>query len=316
VLNAPTQQWRAAPHVVVVGNEKGGSGKTTVATHIVAALMNAGQRVATIDLDSRQKTLTHYIENRRGWARRRHIELELPTHFCIARAEGARMDEIETAEYADFGRAVAAVQGHHDFVVIDTPPHDSYLMRLAHSIADTLVTPLNDSFLDLDVLATLDPVTLGVTGVSHYGELVRQTRRHRSSVDGALLDWVVVRNRVPLFQSDIESIMCGGLDELGLRLGFRFAMGLHERQIYRNLFPSGLTALDEPCETMPGIGPAESRFTARREIQALLEVLKLSIDDRGRRRAALRAEWFGSRDRALDTGDILAGAGGEAVTTK
>lgn len=317
MLNAPTQQWRAAPHVVVVGNEKGGSGKTTIAMHIVVALMKAGQRVATIDLDSRQKTLTHYIESRRGWARRRrHIELELPTHFCIARAEGARVDENEAAEYADFDRAIAAVQNHHDFVVIDTPPHDSYLMQLAHSITDTLVTPLNDSFLDLDVLATLDPVTLGVTGVSHYGELVRRTRRHRSTVDGALLDWVVVRNRVPLFQSDIESVMREGLDELALRLGFRLALGFHERPIYRNLFPSGLTALDELCESMPGIGSAESRFTARREVQSLLEVLKLPIDDRGRRRAALRAEWFGSCDKPFDDDDILTGPGGEAVTTK
>src|SRR6266851_8866663 len=103
--------------------------------HIVAALMKAGQRVATIDLDSRQKTLTHYIEGRRSWARRRRADLELPTHFCIARADGARVDESEAAEYAEFDRAVAAVQDRHDFVVIDTPPHDSYLMRLAHSIA-------------------------------------------------------------------------------------------------------------------------------------------------------------------------------------
>jgi len=110
---------------------------------------------------------------------------------------------------------------------------------------------------------------------------------------------VVVPNRVPLFQSGIESIMCEGLGELAFRLGFRFALGFHERPVYRNHFPSGLTALDEPCETMPRIG-SESRFTARREVQSLLEVLKLPIDDRGRRRAALCAEWFGSRDKPLD----------------
>jgi chromosome partitioning protein len=314
LLTAPVHQWRSLPHVVVVGNEKGGSGKTTIAMHIVVALMKAGQRVATIDLDSRQRTLTHYIESRRGWARRSQVDLELPTHFCIARAESARVDDNEAAEFADFERAIAVVQDRHDFVVIDTPPHDSYLMRLAHSITDTLVTPLNESFLDLDVLASIDPVTLEVTGVSHYGELVRETRRRRQPVDGALIDWVVVRNRVSLLGSRIQPVVRAGLDELALRLGFRVAPGFHERQIYRNLFPRGLTALDKLCETMPGIG--SGAIPARREVQALLEALKLPIDDRGRRRAALRAEWFASHNGALDTDDILTGPSGETVTTK
>src|SRR5437588_10278368 len=133
VLNAPIQQLRAPPHVVVAGNEKGGSGKTTVAMHIVVALMKAGQRVATIDLDSRQKSLTHYIANRGAWAKRTHAMLELPVHFSVARAEGTKVGENEATEFADFDEVITAVQ-HCHFVVIDTPPHDSYLMRLAHSI--------------------------------------------------------------------------------------------------------------------------------------------------------------------------------------
>ena len=314
MLTAPAHRWRSSPHVIVVGNEKGGSGKTTIAMHIVVALMKAGQRVATIDLDSRQRSLTHYIESRRGWGRRSQGDLELPTHFCIARAESARVDKNETVELADFERAIAAVQDRHDFIVIDTPPHDSYLMRLAHSIADTLVTPLNDSFLDLDVLATLDPVTFDVIGISHYGELVRETRRHRRPVDGALIDWMVVRNRVSLLGSHSNSVVSAGLDELASRLGFRVALGFHERQVYRNLFPRGLTALDEPSESMPGIGAGA--LPARREVQALLEALKLPIDERGRRRAALRAEWFASHDSPLDTDDLLAGPSDEPATTK
>src|SRR4051795_2331788 len=291
-------QLRPPPHVVVVGNEKGGSGKTTIAMHLAVALLKAGQRVATIDLDGRQRTLTHYLESRRGWARRSAVELELPTHFCIARVEGAKVEENEAAEFSDFQRAMAAAQDRHDFVVIDTPPHDSYLMRLAHSITDTLVTPLNDSFVDLDVLATLDPVTLTVTGISHYGELVRETRRHRRPVDGALIDWVVVRNRI---SSSTAPVLCGCLQELALNAGFRVAAGFHERAIYRDLFPRGLTALDELCETMPGIDGEAFRLPARCEIQGLLGALKLPINDRGRRRAAVRAEWFASRNSPLDS---------------
>src|SRR6266702_1516169 len=217
------------PHVIVVGNEKGGSAKTTIAIHIALALMKAGQRVATIDLDSRQKSLTHYIENRRAWAQRTGIDLELPTHFSVARAEGARVDQNEAIEFGEFDKAVTAVQDGRDFVVIDTPPHDSYLMRLAHSMADTLVTPLNDSFLDLDVLATVDPVTLTVTGVSHYGELVRATRRHRRSVDDALIDWVVVRNRISPQATSTAPVVRSCLQDLALRVGFRVATGFHER---------------------------------------------------------------------------------------
>src|SRR6266481_5670065 len=136
MLNAAVKS-RSSPHVIVVGNEKGGSGKTTIAIHIAVALMKCGQRMATIDLDSRQRTLTHYIENRRAWGRRLHVDLELPTHVAIARAEGSGIEDNETAEFADFDQAIAAVESRHDFVVIDTPPHDSYLMRLAHSVTDT-----------------------------------------------------------------------------------------------------------------------------------------------------------------------------------
>ncbi len=151
MLQAPIQ-LPSSPHVIVVGNEKGGSGKTTVAMHIVVALMKAGQRVAAIDLDSRQKSLTRYIANRGAWAKRTQAMLELPVHFIVARAEGAKLGEKRLPSSPIFDRVITAVQ-HCHFLVIDTPPHDSYLMRLAHSIADTLVSTLNDSFLDLDVLA-------------------------------------------------------------------------------------------------------------------------------------------------------------------
>src|ERR1700737_1135531 len=293
------------PHVIVVGNEKGGSGKTTIAMHIAVAWMKSGQRLAPIDLDSRQRTLTHYIENRRAWARRCHVDLELPTHLTVAYAEGARVDENEAAEFADFGKAIAATERRHDFVVIDTPPHDSYLMRLAHSITDTLVTPLNDSFLDLDVLARIDPMTFAVTGGSHYAELAREMRRHRRSVNGDFPDWVVVRNRNSSPESSMTPVLGDCLEQLALAVGFRLATGLQERPVYRALFPRGLTAPDAPSDIVPGIDSEPSHANARLEVQALLEVLKLPIDDRGRRRGAARAEWFAAKNPPLETPDPL-----------
>ena len=110
--------------------------------------------------------------------------------------------------------------------MVDTPGTDSYLMRLAHSMADTLITPLNDSFVDFDVLGTVDPTTFEVTGESHYAEMVRDARRQRRKVDGGSMDWIVVRNRLSMLGSRNKQLVGEGLSQLGTRLGFRCADGL------------------------------------------------------------------------------------------
>lgn len=292
-------------YVVVVGNEKGGSGKSTTAVHIAIALLKAGQRVATIDLDSRQKSFTHYIENRRSWARRNNLALELPTHFYVDRVEGVRADENEAAEFASFSHTITLIEHSHDFVVIDTPGTDAYLMRLAHAMADTLITPLNDSFVDFDVLGTVDPQTYTLTGISHYAEMVREARRQRRRVDQEDTDWIVVRNRLSTLGSRNKRLLAEGLNELGLQLGFRCAEGFAERVIYREFFPRGLTALDTIDESTLGTRPNMSHITAREEVQGLLATLRLPIDEKGRRRAAARSEWFASVDKPLEIHDLL-----------
>lgn len=291
--------------VIVVGNEKGGSGKSTTAIHVAIALLRAGQKVATIDLDSRQKSLTHYVENRRLWARRESLPLDIPLHFCIARSEGVRNDENEVTEFTAFAETIAAVEHSHDFVVIDTPGSDSYLMRLAHAMADTLITPLNDSFVDFDVLGTVDPQTYAVTGTSHYSEMVREARRQRRKVDQDATDWIVVRNRLSTLGSRNKRLLSEGLRQLGLQLGFRAVDGFSERVVYREFFPRGLTALDDMTETTLGTRPNMSHATARQEVQGLLTALMLPIDEKGRRRAAARTEWFNSAGKPLEVQDIL-----------
>jgi chromosome partitioning protein len=305
LLEASVGYPRSA-HVIVLGNEKGGTGKSTTCMHIVVGLLKAGQRVATIDLDSRQKSLTHYVENRRNWADRAGIALEIPTHYHVARSDGPKVEDNEAAEFHTFAQAVTAVEHSHDFVVIDTPATDSYLMRLAHSMADTLVTPLNDSFVDFDVLGAVDPTTFAVTGVSHYADMVRQARRQRRIVDGGSTDWIVVRNRLSLISSRNKKVVGESLNELGLQMGFRQIDGFAERVVYREFFPRGLTALDQMDEATLGMRPNLSHVTARQEVRALLEALKLPIDEKGRRRAAARAEWFAAVDKPLDLHDIIA----------
>jgi chromosome partitioning protein len=292
-------------HVVVLGNEKGGSGKSTTAMHVAVALMNMGQRVATIDLDSRQKTFTHYIDHRRAWAARAGVPLRLPAHFCIARGAKLRLDENEAIEFDGLVEAVASVERSHDFIVVDTPGTDAYLMRLAHSMADTLITPLNDSFVDFDVLGTVDPTTFEVTGESHYAEMVRGARRQRRDVDGGNLDWIVVRNRLSMMGSRNKRLVGEGLTQLGSRLGFRCADGLAERLVYREFFPRGLTAIDNIDEETLGTRPSLAHVTAREEVMALVAALSLPLDERGQRRAAARAEWFSAQQQPLELHDII-----------
>ena len=168
-----------AAHVIVLGNEKGGSGKSTLAMHIIVALLKAGHRVASIDTDSRQLSLTRYLENRARWARRAGLPLELPAHFSVRPGEGDIVSEMEAREFADFAEIIDRLGETVDFVVIDTPANDSYRMRLSHALADTLVTPVNDSFIDLDVLGRIEGPDHVVTAVSQYAALVEDVRRKR-----------------------------------------------------------------------------------------------------------------------------------------
>src|SRR5947208_3948119 len=246
MLVQASQGQSGSAHVVVLGNEKGGSGKSTTALHIAVALMKAGQRVATIDLDCRQQSFTRYINNRQAWARRTGLELEVPVHRCIKAGLTMHVADNENSELQQFMDAVSAVERTFDFIVIDTPGTDSYLMRLAHSMADTLVTPINDSFLDFDVLGTVDPLTYAVTGESHYAEVVRDMRRKRRQLDGASsTDWIVVRNRLSMQETRNKQLLVDGLNELSFRLGFRSIDGFAERAVYREFFPRGLTPLDD-----------------------------------------------------------------------
>jgi chromosome partitioning protein len=162
----------SSARVIVVANEKGGSGKSTVAMHVAIALIKSGQSVATIDLDARQKSFTHFIENRRAWARQVARDLEILDHFSFGNIHRPTAEH-EAAGCKVLTDAVDALARRCGVIVIDTPGHDNYLMRLAHSLADTLITPLNDSFVDLEVLGSVDPRTFEVSGTSHYSQMVQ-----------------------------------------------------------------------------------------------------------------------------------------------
>ncbi len=259
-------------HVLVIGNEKGGSGKSTTALHIAVALMSDGAKVSTIDLDARQGTLTRYIENRAAYARRKAVDLPMPSHTAVA-ASGYSADE-----KARFEAALEPAVTRTDYVVIDTPGSDTHLSRLAHTWADTLLTPLNDSFIDLDLLARIDPETLKIVRPSVYAEAVWKQRQVRAVQGARPVDWIVMRNRLSSLAARNKRDMGTVIEALARRIGFRVAAGLSERVIYRELFLSGLTLLDLK---RGGTGPSltMSHVAARQEVRDLVAALNLPPPD-------------------------------------
>jgi chromosome partitioning protein len=281
---------RTGTHVIVIGNEKGGSGKSTTAFHLAIYLLYQGFRVASIDCDSRQQTLTQYVRNRRNWAKAHDLKLPHTTHYHLPLSRSDSVRENHKLEFDLFRQAVIEVEGQADFLVVDTPGFDTHLTRLAHSLADTLITPLNDSLIDLDVMAHVDPVTGDPREMSHYARLVQRARTERLAIDGRTIDWVLVRNRISMLSSRSMRLVQSALEKISVRLGCRVAEGIAERVIFRSLFPTGLTVFDPLDDEVLGGAPSTSHVSAQQEYRLLLEALQLPACERVEaRRAAMRA---------------------------
>ncbi|HTN61634.1 MAG TPA: division plane positioning ATPase MipZ, partial [Devosia sp.] len=235
---------RQGAHVIVIGNEKGGSGKSTIAFHLAIYLLHQGFKVASVDADSRQQSLTHYVRNRRAWAQSKGLTLLHPTHYHLPLAQTDSIRENQRVEFDLFRQAVGDVEDDVDFLIVDTPGFDTHLTRLAHSLADTLVTPVNDSLIDINVMAQIDPVTGEPREMSHYARLVQRARSERLAVDGQTTDWVLVRNRISMLSSRNMRQVQTLLERIAMRLGCRVADGIAERVIFRSLFPTGMTVFD------------------------------------------------------------------------
>jgi chromosome partitioning protein len=266
-------------HVLVIGNEKGGSGKSTTALHIAVALLGEGARVATLDLDARQGTLGRYVENRAAYVTRRGVDLPMPTHAAVPLSTLPERAAAEADEKARFEAALEQVIGTVDFVIVDTPGSDTPLSRLAHTWADTLLTPLNDSFIDLDLLARVDPDTLKIVRPSIYAEAVWKQRQLRAIEGRRPVDWVVMRNRLSSLAARNKRDMGTVIEALARRIGFRVAAGLSERVIYKELFLNGLTLLDlKRGSAQRGEGGPSltlSHVAARQEVRDLVAALNL-----------------------------------------
>ncbi len=261
-------------HVIVVGNEKGGAGKSTLSVHIAVACAISGLKVAALDLDRRQRTFERYFENRARWSSLNEADLPAPNFFFPSMAAAERRDQAEAEETAATQALIAEMRANHDIVLVDAPGADTPASRAAHSCADTLVTPLNDSFIDFDLLAEIDPVTGGVGKPSVYAEMVWQARKLKAASKGKPIDWVLMRNRLSPLDAKNKQRVGDALAALAQRIGFRVAPGLSERVIYREMFTAGLTLLDLTDEGA-SVSFTLSHVAARQELRDLMLALKI-----------------------------------------
>ena len=295
----PSRSAHSPPHIVVVGNQKGGSGKSTFAMHIIVALLKAGKRVASFDLDLNQLTLTRYLGNRHEWVRKHEQKLELPDHYSVTeQVHGttlvrfiSRLKKIWRTHKDDFTGSSALSHSadlrhfisqlkkigrahKHDFIVIDTPGGAQHLSLIAHGMADTLITPINDSLVDLDVLVAMEQSDLEPQP-SVYAKMVWRALEARRKVNGRTTDWIVVRNRLESVESSNQHQITQVLDVIQRTLGFRIARGLLERAVYREFFAAGLTVFDQVEEFTSSTDSNRPELLARLEVQNLIREIGL-----------------------------------------
>ncbi|MEO1490923.1 MAG: division plane positioning ATPase MipZ [Pseudomonadota bacterium] len=263
----------ARPHIIVLGNEKGGSGKSTTAMHLFVALAQQGHQVGAIDLDSRQQSFFRYVDNRVAFGERRGTSLVLPVREDIAPSSAPMRTKAAIEDKENLRSAIQRLSQRCGFIIIDTPGAATPLSEAAHALADTLITPMNDSLIDFDLLGRIDPATNKVAGPSIYSEMVWSARQHRAAAHEPPTDWVVLRNRLATLESRNKRKVGGALAELSRRIGFRVAPGFSERVIFRELFLQGLTLLD--IKQDGDFAMTISHVAARQELRDMIKSLNL-----------------------------------------
>ncbi|TQS71384.1 AAA family ATPase [Rhodobacteraceae bacterium] len=256
-------------HIIVAGNEKGGSGKSTTAIHVATALARMGWHVGALDMDLRQRSFRKYVENRRAFIQQQGVTLPCPDYHPLTQTAPEETPSDDTR----LNEAVGHLRTRCDFIVIDCPGAHTPLAKMAHALADTLVTPLYDSFVDVDLFAQIDPDRAKVLGPSAYAQMIWQARRVRACAGHPPIDWIVLRNRLGPRQIQTKHTTDARLDDLACRIGFRTAPGVSERPVYRDLFSSGLTLLD--LKDLGATSLEMSHIAARQELRDLMRALAL-----------------------------------------
>ena len=255
-------------HIILLGNEKGGSGKTTSAMHIIITLLRLGFKVSSIDIDSRQKSLSRYIENRELTAEKEKIDLHIPNHFDFNRSIKNNLIEANKEEEENFNVLLSKLVQDNDFIVIDTPGSDNFLNRLAHSYADIIITPINDSFIDVDLIGKIEVGSLSHTSPGVYSSMLWEQKLIKAKRSNKEIQWIVVRNRLSHLDAINKRNVDTAVKKLSKRFGFKIVPGFCERVIFKELFLNGLTLHDADKSSVIKMNP--SVVAARQELREFI----------------------------------------------
>lgn len=256
-------------HIIVISNEKGGTGKSTLSMHLAIKLLQEGFSVAAVDMDGRQGTLSKYIENRQNFCMRHKINLPIPAHFKFSPQEDY---SLIAADRAQIRQQISKLLNHYDAIIIDTPGNKNYLFEEAHRFADTLITPISDSLIDLNVLADIDFEKEKIGQPGHYANYIWEVKKYLASLGKPYLNWIVVGNKLSSFKSKNKQIVFDYLEKMSKLYGFRLADIIKDRVIYKELFLEGLTVLDMQHEDLR-YKMSVSHIAAKREIRSLAEFI-------------------------------------------
>ena len=260
-------------HIIVSGNEKGGSGKSTSAIHLIVSLLKFGFKVASIDLDYRQQSLTTYVNNRKNFINSKSIELPIPEHYIIEKSKEQNLVQAQLEEENIFTDLLIKLQPVNDFIIIDTPGSDTFLNRIAHSYADTVMTPINDSFIDVDLLGKIEAGNFNKIKPGIYSAMVWEQKLKKAAREQKQLDWIIMRNRSSSTDSINKRNIEDTITKLAKKFGFRVIPGFSERVIFRELFLHGLTLNDTSNTNKVRLNA--SIIAARQELRFFIQGLEL-----------------------------------------
>lgn len=119
-----------AGRIITVAQQKGGSGKTTLAVNLAVALRAAGHVVAMVDTDPQGSMGRWFIERLTRQGEDEGLE------FSTSSAWGASYE-------------AEKLKKRFDYVIIDTPPKIDTDLRPALRVADLVVVPVASSQVDL-----------------------------------------------------------------------------------------------------------------------------------------------------------------------
>lgn len=258
--------------IILVGNEKGGAGKTTIAIHLTISLLYLGFKVANIDLDIRQSSLTKYLQNREAFTKNSKTKIPSPKLCKLEESKRVIQNEADIDHQNNLQHIIAQEKNKHDFIVIDTPGVNNPLSTLAHSFADIVITPINPSFLDVSALAEVSSDDLGIIKPGIYSQMVWEQKINKAKRDGKPINWIIVQNRVHSLDSNNQRNIEKVIRALSARMGCKIAPGFGERVIFKELFLKGLTLLDLRSKKAD-LALTTSHLAAKQELINLLQLI-------------------------------------------